>query len=166
MCDLEIRHCLSILFLFSLSLSSLLYEPFADTRILVCPSFHPLCPSPCSARSTMSSFLFSVFFFFSHEYVRTNERARIYSFPFSPSLSFPCDCHGEKGSIQTPRYYYVMPVDRGSDILCMLMPHNVGFIPLFNIYLFGSFPFSRFCYGQPHRSIVRASSACLLLDLV
>lgn len=38
--------------------------------------------------------------------------------------------------MRTPRYY-VMPADRGSDILCMLMPHNVGFVPLFSIYLLG-----------------------------
>lgn len=36
-----------------------------------------------------------------------------------------------------------MPADRGSDILCMLMPHNVGFVPLFGIYLFGSSTVSR-----------------------
>lgn len=33
-----------------------------------------------------------------------------------------------------------MPADRGSDILCMLMPHNVGFVPLFSVYLLDSSP--------------------------
>lgn len=41
--------------------------------------------------------------------------------------------------MRAPRYY-VMPADRGSDILCMLMPHNVGFVPLFSVYLLGSPP--------------------------
>jgi len=98
--------------------------------------------------------------------VRTHERTSAYIFvPFFSFSLFSLRLLWRERSIQTPRYYYVMPVDRGSDILCMLMPHNVGFIPLFNIYLFGSFPFSRFCCGQPHRS-VPASLACLLLDLV
>lgn len=46
--------------------------------------------------------------------------------------------------MRTPRYY-VIPTDCGSDILCMLMPHNVGFVPLFSIYLFDSPSHGRFC---------------------
>lgn len=47
------------------------------------------------------------------------------------------------------RRYYVMPAERGSDILCMLMPHNVGFVPLFSIYFFGSFGLLPFPAATP-----------------
>lgn len=54
-----------------------------------------------------------------------------------PSCSFLHD-HCRGAEYANVARYYVMPADRGSDILCMLMPHNVGFVPLFSIYLFGS----------------------------
>lgn len=57
--------------------------------------------------------------------------------------------------------YYVMPADRRSDILCMLMPHNVGFVPLFSIYLFGPPPsalLSR-AYVAPRDVFVRRACA-------
>lgn len=148
---LEIRHCLSILFFLALV------------------PFRPCCTSPLPTHAHLSmpiippSLFLALFrtldsgFFPSSSFSRadthgrhTSERARIYSFRFSLSRSFPYDCSGEKRSMRTPRYY-VMPVDRGSDILCMLMPHNVGFASLFfSIYLFGSFPLSRFCCERPH----------------
>lgn len=55
--------------------------------------------------------------------------------------------------------YYVMPADRRSDILCMLMPHNVGFVPLFSIYLFDPPPSALLSRAYAPRCI-RTSCVC------
>lgn len=104
---------------------------------------HPTLFAPRSAHSTAApSFrLFLSFLLFSR--IRTHTGARVHSPSLSLSL-FPSFSHSrsrcvEKRSMRTPRYY-VMPADRGADILCMLMPHNVGFVPLFSVYLLDSPP--------------------------
>lgn len=114
----QIRYCLSVPF----------FVLVAETHMHTLPrsSFYSLRPSLHSARSAaLSSLVLSL----------SNTRIRFISFfpSFSLFLSYtrPLRSRG----MRTLRYY-VMPADRESDILCMLMPHNVGFVPLFSIYLF------------------------------
>lgn len=102
----------------------------------VIPSSSSLVPH---TQQPAPSFRLSLSFSFSDTHVHVN--AYIFALSLSFSLSF---LHSrshcvEKRSMRAPRYY-VMPADRGSDILCMLMPHNVGFVPLFSVYLLGSPP--------------------------
>lgn len=121
----------------SLSVPLILNGDFSLSSCL--PSFRP------SVRLSVCSFvrpsLLPFFFFFG--YARMHTRTSAYIFAASLSLSRSNGCRRrEAKSRQSMRTYaaryYVMPPDRGSDILCMLMLHNVGFVPLFSIYLFGS----------------------------
>lgn len=100
---------------------------------------------PHTQRRLLPSFLpsFSLFLSLFLGYARTHKRLYIRALALSLSLPFSFfHSHSrcvEKRSMRTP-WYYVMPADRGSDILCMLMPHNVGFVPLFSVYLLDSSP--------------------------
>lgn len=117
----------------------------APSFVLVARALHPytafiILPSSSLVQHSTAapSFLPS---FFSLLDTHAHVNACIFVLSLSPFVSF-LHSHShyvEKPGMRTPRYY-VMPADRGSDILCMLMPHNVGFVPLFNVYLLGSPP--------------------------
>lgn len=107
-------------------------------------------PSSFCFAHTRRRFLFlpSVFLFL--RYAHICEQARnIFALSSSFSYTHARRRCVEKQNMRMPRYY-VMPTDCGSDILCMLMPHNVGFVPLFSIYLFGSPSHGRFCRERGH----------------
>lgn len=77
----------------------------------------------------------------------------------SPSPTTTRRKAGRRGMRAYAARYYVMPADRRSDILCMLMPHNVGFVPLFSIYLFGPPPSALLSRAYAPRCI-RTSCVC------
>lgn len=142
---LEIRYCANF-FLLPFPLSSLSREPFVDARTLyrVCHSTLFVLFRTHSTAVPLPSYHLSL------SRIRTYKRV-IYSFSLTQIHTYTraySRCV-EKQNMRMPRYY-VMPTDCGSDILCMLMLHNVGFVPLFSIYLFGSPSHDRFCRERGH----------------
>lgn len=147
---LEIRYCANV-FLLPFPLSSLSHDPFADARILyrVCHSTLFVLFRTHTHTHTQRRFLFlPAFLSLSFSFSDTHIQARNI-FVLSHTHTRVYSRCVEKQNMRTPRYY-VMPTDCGSDILCMLMPHNVGFVPLFSIYLFGSPSHDCFCRERGH----------------
>lgn len=127
----------------------------ALNRDFFLPSFRPFVPS---LRFLLSCSCFRV----------CTRKSGIYTLALSSSFSLTAiavvvadddEEESRRGMRAYAARYYVMPADRRSDILCMLMPHNVGFVPLFSIYLFGPPPSALLSRAYAPRCI-RTSCVC------